>query len=509
MKTKRVVFIGIDGAAMELIEPWMAQGLLPNFSSVARAGVTARLRSVIPPMTAPSWISITTGKNPGKHGIFDFYRTADYQKRVVSSKDIRAQHIWQLAGEASKKVIVVNPPVSFPPDEVNGFFVGGMLTPSYESDYTYPKSLKNELKELGYSIGVELDPGMRSNYARSFVMNKNPKQRQKLIDVFNGIAERRVALIEQLSSRLAWDFIYVMFEGTDRLQHYYWDKDDCYVIREHYRKLDELLGRLMKLQDGNTVFLVGSDHGFGSVDYKFFVNNFLAHHGLLVAAKQAEHKNIFLKLGKTLLNLFAKAGFPVQRLLATRFAFRLYKSLYLPFIDWQNTKAYMFTETSRGIWINLKNRQPQGIVDKNEYRQLRDSIIKKLNGLTNPRTGEKIVSAYSREEVYKGLHTHNAPDILLVSHEGYSIEPIIRVNAVELAAAGFIEKTSVGERNADHTMEGLFMMWGVGIKNAKADKAVHVTDIAPTALTLMGLDVPKDMDGRVLTDFILEEAHRL
>jgi len=496
MAGKRVIFIGIDGAALGLVKPWMDQGLLPNLSRLAGSGIMAPLRTVVPPMTATGWVSLSTGKNPGKHGVFDFYKIAGYEKKVISSKDIHARHFWQIASSAGKKVIVVNPPVSYPPDEVNGYFIGGMLTPSYQSEYTYPPSLKQELKARGYSIGVELDPGLRSNFARSFVLDRNKKSREKLIKVFNGIDETRIKVIESLAERIAWDLIYVMFEGTDRLEHYYWADDDFYVIREHYQKVDELIGRLMKLDDSNTVFVIGSDHGFEGIDRKFFINNFLEHHGLLTPAKEASQKNNMLKMSRNIALALAKLGIPVQKALTLPFVFRFYRGLYKTFIDWDKTKAFMFNETSRGIWINLKGRQSKGTVDKSEYNKVRDLIIDELNRLSDPRTGLKIVSAYRREEVFSGVHTHNAPDILLVTHNGYSVEPVIKQNSGALAKDAFSEPVSPGERNADHAMDGLFIMSGSGMSPKEMKPYVHITDIAPTILSLMGLSYPKDMDGK-------------
>lgn len=501
MSKKRVIFIGIDGAAVGLIKPWMEEGILPNFKTAKESGVMGNLKTVIPPMTATGWVSLSTGKNPGKHGVFDFYKISNYEKKVISSRDIKAKHIWQILSERNKKVIVVNPPVSFPPDQVNGYFVGGMLTPSYTSEYTYPSSLKDELAKMGYLIGVELDPGLRSNYARSFVMNKNEKSRRKLIDVFNNIDEKRVELIEELSGRIDWDYIYVMFEGTDRLQHYYWNDADFYVIREHYRKVDELLGRFMKMLDKDTIIIVGSDHGFSGIKYKFYVNNFLSGLGLLKGREEAKGRGFILRTGKDMLSFAAKIGVPVQRLLERKFMFRFYKNLYKPFIDWERTSAYMINETSRGIWINLEARQEKGIVKKSEYRALRQSIIDALNSLKNPKTGEKIVRAYAREDVYSGIHTHDAPDILIVTEENYSVEPIMHERPGEIAKNGFIEETTIGERNADHAMEGLFMMLGGGVKkNITGD--VSIVDITPTVLTILGVDIPKDIDGKVLSQYI-------
>ena len=68
---KRVLVIGLDGASLDLIRPWVAQGLLPTFKRILEQGASGPLESVIPPLTGPAWISFMTGKNPGKHAIYD------------------------------------------------------------------------------------------------------------------------------------------------------------------------------------------------------------------------------------------------------------------------------------------------------------------------------------------------------------------------------------------------------------------------------------------------------
>ena len=69
----RIFLLGWDGATFDLIRPWVAQGKLPNIARLMETGVHGPLRSTIPPWTFPAWTSFMTGKNPGKHGIFDFF----------------------------------------------------------------------------------------------------------------------------------------------------------------------------------------------------------------------------------------------------------------------------------------------------------------------------------------------------------------------------------------------------------------------------------------------------
>jgi len=190
-KAKRVIMIGIDGADWRFLDPWIKEGSLPNFSRIVKMGLSIPLISSIPPMTAPSLISLTTGKNPGRHGVFDFYRRTGEQRQVLDSQAIKGKQIWDLLSENGKRVIVINPLMAYPVKKVNGYLISGMMTPSEEVDYTWPPNLKKRLKKWGYQIGVELDMGMRSNWARSFVMSKDKKKRQILVDFFNQIAEKR------------------------------------------------------------------------------------------------------------------------------------------------------------------------------------------------------------------------------------------------------------------------------------------------------------------------------
>ena len=144
----KLFVIGLDGATFDLIRPWVAQGKLPTFKKLMDSGAWSELRSTVPPVTASAWSSFVTGKNPGAHGLFDFMQRRDksYDLAPVSALDRDGKAVWDLIGDAGKKVIVMNVPVTWPPSAVNGQLITGMLTPRNAENYTYPKELAEELK---------------------------------------------------------------------------------------------------------------------------------------------------------------------------------------------------------------------------------------------------------------------------------------------------------------------------------------------------------------------------
>src|SRR4030042_920415 len=158
MSSEKVFILGLDGAGREIIDSLIGLGKLPAFRKLKEGGVMGRLRTTIPPITGSAWSSFMTGKNPGKHGIFDFIHRKEgtYQLSPINARLREGRPFWSWASDAGKKICVFNVPVTYPPEKLNGMMVTGMLTPSNKTDYTFPLSLAKELDRVtqGYRIHI-------------------------------------------------------------------------------------------------------------------------------------------------------------------------------------------------------------------------------------------------------------------------------------------------------------------------------------------------------------------
>ncbi len=512
----KVICIGLDGATFDLIKPFIAQGKLPTFKKLMARGAFSELRSTVPPVTASAWSSFMTGKNPGAHGLFDFMQRRDksYDLAPVSALDRDGKPVWDLLGDAGKKVIVMNVPVTWPPQPVNGQLITGMLTPRNAENYTYPKELAAELKNAIGEYIIYSDEVYSKGRGEIF------------LNALKHSAEQRTRAAEYLMQKYPWDFFMLVFPETDTVSHGLWSAYDPTHhehdpmqaakfrdgILEIYQHIDSLIARLISNVQPPTSILLMSDHGHGPVRNFLYVNNYLAQRGYLKfkpnIASQA--KRIAFQLGLTprfVYNILLKLGLgKLRRTLDKRRGGRgLLKRFFLSFadVDWSRTTAYSIGYIGE-VHINLQGREPQGIVAPGEeYEQVRDDVINSLRELklrperskAESKDGAPLVEhIWKKEEIYRGAHLPKAPDILFLPR---NLETIA-FGDFEFGSNRVIEK-SFGV-SSSHRMNGIFVASGAGIKNAGEFANASLIDLAPTILHLMGLPVPTDMDGRVLTE---------
>jgi predicted AlkP superfamily phosphohydrolase/phosphomutase len=518
----KVICIGLDGATFDLIKPFIAQGKLPTFKKLMDSGAFSELRSTVPPVTASAWSSFMTGKNPGAHGLFDFMqrRENSYDLAPVSALDRDGKAVWDLIGDAGKKVIVMNVPVTWPPQPVNGQLITGMLTPRHAENYTYPKELADELKNAIGEYIVYSDEVYSKGRGEIF------------LQALKHSANQRTRAAEYLMQKYPWDFFMLVFPETDTVSHGLWSAYDATHhehdpaeaakfrdgILEIYQHIDLLIGNLishLQSQRGTSQspisILLMSDHGHGPVRNFLYVNNFLAQRGYLKfkpnLASQA--KRIAFQLGLTprfVYNLLLKVGLgKLRRTLDKRRGGRgLLKRFFLSFsdVDWSRTTAYSIGYIGE-VHINLKGREPQGIVEPGEeYERVRDDLINTLRELKLNDGTPLVEHIWKKEEIYHGAHLAEAPDILFLPH---NLETIA-FGDFEFGSNKIIEP-SFGV-SSSHRMNGIFVASGAGIKNAGEFSGASLIDLAPTLLHLLGLPVPIDMDGRVLTEAI-EDARAI
>ncbi|MGQ9518350.1 MAG: alkaline phosphatase family protein, partial [Anaerolineae bacterium] len=143
-----MLVIGLDCAEPSLVfEQWRQE--LPNLGRLMSQGLYGRLRSTEPPITVPAWSCMMTSKDPGQLGIYGFRNRADYsydRLTIANSRAITADTVWDILSREGKRVILLGVPQTYPPKPVNGFVVTDFLTPSTQSQYTYPAELRQEIE---------------------------------------------------------------------------------------------------------------------------------------------------------------------------------------------------------------------------------------------------------------------------------------------------------------------------------------------------------------------------
>ena len=151
----RVFALGLDGATFDLLLPWFRDGKLPTLARLYQQSTHARLRSVVPYLSPQAWTSFMTGKNPGKHAVWDFivHVPHSYDIQFANASSRRATSLWKMLSDAGKSVCVVNVQMTFPPEPVNGYLISGMEAPGVYANFAYPHDLYARMKkENGLSM---------------------------------------------------------------------------------------------------------------------------------------------------------------------------------------------------------------------------------------------------------------------------------------------------------------------------------------------------------------------
>ncbi len=154
----------------------------------------------------------------------------------------------------------------------------------------------------------------------------------------------------------------------------------------------------------------------------------------------------------------------------------------LPEVDWSKTRAVQ--TRSNSIYINLKGRDPHGIVDPADKYELEEQIITDLYGYKDPKTGHRIVSMalHNKDAVLLGLGGPMGSDIVFFVHDDYCYDH------------GNGLSTACGHNNT--TLSPIFLAAGPGIKqNYRTERYIREVDVAPTAAVLLGVDIPEQCEG--------------
>ncbi len=515
---RRILCIGLDGATWHILRPRMAQGELPNLKRLCEAGATGGLESILPPETPAAWPSFMTGKNPGKHGVFDFlvYNPETRTERPVNSTLREGRTIWDYLTAADQTSLVLNVPTTYPVTPLNGAMISDFLTPPGATDYTYPPELREEL---------EAEYGKYPHFFESmqFVVSHSKGNAERYLEELERMDRIKFEVCGKLMDRYTPDFTMLHIWGTDRLQHELWHwMDETHPAHEphrarqfgaritaYYQMIDAWVGKLAERVGEQGITFVISDHGFGPTHYFIDLNSWLLREGFIVLEdtwavrlkrwlfERGVTPHNALRLAHPFLRflMLVKAPAPSSTLNKSSGALALPGMLSLDDVDWSRTRAYAPFGWS-GIYINTEGIRPRGSVPPSAYEAVRDELVEKLRTLRNPHNGTLVGGpVHIKADMYAGPYTDYGPDVMPLPLEQHYMP---------VCFFGFASNEPVYRNTTlygNHEMEGVLIAAGAGVRPGTVEGA-RLIDMAPTILHLLGRPVPDDMDGQVIEGLI-------
>ena len=497
-KKPKVLLIGLDGATWDLLKPWTREGELPAIRRLMETGVYSNLVSTIPSYTMPAWTSMITGVNPGKHGIYDLYTSSEMQRRITSSRDRKVPSIFQILSEYGRTSVAVNIPGTFPPDRIKGAMVSGLMTtPSSRSYFVYPENLKERISPF---------------FDKAFTFENAARIARYLSTDKKAMMVRTDEIVESEAkcSQMLWeiykpDLLWQVLRTTDLLQHYLYDSKDLEsenikCLLAHYRKVDSQIATIIEHCGGDVAVFIVSDHGFAPLRKYFHLNNWLEQMGLLKrstkvlplfwAVAQFADKFTDITRSKRLANNI------ILRMLGIRAVIDTARKVVSPnvSIDFSETKAYCPSLTSQGIKLLA--------TDETSRDNLVKKIVPALHEVEDPETGEPVVErVFERGDIYSGSYVSQAPDLVIVTREGYIVTDMLSASGDFLCPPLSFTTAKAG----DHRPKGVFIASGSGVNDKGSISPLTVYDITPAILQLIGIPVPSYMDGTLNNDVLTED----
>jgi len=472
----KVFIMGIDGASYELINNYIKDGKLPTFNKIINDGCFGRLLSTVPPHTAPGWVSAFTGVGPGSHGIYQFWDTQadNYVGKFMGRNEYNVLPVWDILNQYGIKTGVINVPMTHPPRELDGFILTWPLSNTLR--YCYPSDLLINIAKNGGHYASDINS----------MCDGDPSYIDKAID----ITRKRVKTIQYLAKSMDWDILFSVFTEVDRVSHFFWD-----TVIEHrgqneqqaltnaveiiYRETDSALKQILETLPEDTLVIILSDHGFCRGNIDFYVQSYLLDKKLL-EIKKAEDAHPY------------KSNCVASDIVYSNW-FECISNGEKFIVDWDNTCAYMAAPGSYGVNINLKGRQINGIIDKEDYEKVRERVIEELMLVKNPNSGERLFKKVAkREEVYSGEMVSHAPDIILVPYDyGSMVHHAIKPGTL----------FGQPDQKGMHREDGIIIMHGATINKDKFRNEAKLEDVAPTLLDFYQIEKPAYMEGNTVCMF--------
>ena len=466
----KVVILGLDGGDWNILNNFFTNDKLVNLKKLIDNSSTGSLESTLPPVTGPAWTSILTGVNPGKHGIYDFVKIANNQKVNVKSTEVKGKRMYDYLSENDISSVFLSVPLTYPPGDN---FKGVMV-----SDFLYPE--------------YEISPNNKFEYIKNHSIFPNLDE-EKVADNLIQTGQNRISLAKKLIVNEDWDLFFLWFGEFDWALHRFYrefnSNMDNHLIENILQIFDEFIGWIIEFIDYDFLFIV-SDHGFSECENVVYLNVLFNELGYIQTEKRPRNNINTTYLKKLSGQRGLKIGLP-NKFLTFVLNNRLLRSMknmidrFLKIdievtstkkIDYLGSDFYVTTWESMGVFVNPRNY--------NDRRTLLKNILVDLRYNDEPVFKDVLF----KEQVYDGLYTSEAPDLVLIPN-GY------------LPSPAFNTKNVVFDRyepGGYHDQQGIFIANGTDVRKGFKVDGVNVVDVLPTILHLYGIECDETMDGEVV-----------
>ncbi|WP_372603481.1 alkaline phosphatase family protein [Actibacterium sp.] len=474
-----VLMIGLDGATFTLLNMFCEQGVTPFLKSLIDGGTKAGLMSTRNPLTPPAWTSMTTGRSPEAHGIYDFLRPSFLNDGSVYLKvnDSRYNHsetLWSMANRGGLRATALNFYGHAPAPKIDGYVISGFVPWKYLRQGIHPAGLFDEIKGLNTLDYKNL--GMDIGEEKKCVQGLLEGEHEDWIELQNVRDAAWADVTCMLMNKDRTDITAVVLDGPDKIQHLFWrfldpeyasEDDDEWVEEmrarsiDFYRGMDENIRKMVEAAGPDTDVLIVSDHGFGPTTEIFYVNEWLSRNGYLTWSNVAENDDVGQLTAEKIKD-------------------------HLGMIDWKKTKAFSPTPSSNAIYLKKDFGNGVGVTE-DDYLDFCLKLRDELLNITDPVNGEKIVTAVDLNKMRGTGFVEPCPDLTLHLRDG---------GFVSILHADEVLKQRE-HPDGTHRPEGVFIGYGPSFEQGKHVDALNLLDMTPLMLTLLGLPVPNDLEGRV------------
>ncbi|GEM_PF-2414034 len=480
----KIFVLGIEGLDYDLVQQWK-EGL-PNLRKIQEKYIFGRIKSEINPTRAMDWISILTGQNPGKFGIWDsFYRDGkDYNfDKSVDYNAIEVDSLPSVLPGNGMILSLINFPFTSPvPGIQSGYCITDSTSERSIEDSIYPSELAN-------------DPEFKELFDRYIETIENRGSLENILNTESSLLDIAEYFIK---TKKYWDCIFTVLSGIyNNPSIFFSGEESLDNLRSYYKFLDAKVGQIAEKIGDDSYLMIFSPHSLRKSGGVFNIARWLIDNKYMTLKKYPD---------KT-------------------------EDLDTSIIDWDKTKIWPVGNSGQ-LYINLAGREKQGTIkDLDQYNRLVEELSGKLEKLSDDKGVSLKINVIRRHGLHYGPKEDLGPDLFLnTSASAYKViskiggkpdnkyfgDPGEQDDAIASGLAGYFALSGPYIKRKDNVLEMSVSKLTPTIIDILRDES-HLSDVYLNAdaleltETIKGiLSYPEKykMDKSILREYIVKEGEK-